>query len=158
MDELRDIRGINYIDSIWPLAPGWQLIIASTLILTLILMVWGYKKYKFLLSWEHKILKSLDKLKKDLESLNAKQVFEQLSHYLRMILIKEYGRSDAASKSGKSMLILLEERDPQGFKWTQEGGLLTSVPYMPKDKQIDKTIIIRLIEATKNFVQVPHAR
>jgi len=157
MDELKDIRGISYLESIWPLAYGWQVVIGISTLVLVILIIWGYKKYKFLLSWEYKILKSLSKLRRDLEILSAKQLFEQLSYYLRLILIKEYGRKAAASKSGRSMLILLEERDPNGFKWSQEGVLLTSVPYMPKDKKIDKAVIIRLIEATKKFVQVPHA-
>lgn len=157
MAELRDIRGLKYIESIWPLAIGWQVVIVLSLIIMSAALFFGYKKYKFLLSWEHKVLTSLNNLKKDIEVLNAKQIFEQLSYYLRMILIREYGRKAAASKSGRSMLILLEERDPHGFKWSEEGVLLTSIPYMPKDKKVDKAIILRLIDATSKFVQVPHA-
>jgi hypothetical protein len=158
MEQLKDIRGINYIDSMWPLPIGTQLVLFVLLLLVVGLLFVAYKKYKFFLSWQYKVLKSLQELKQNLDSLSAKELFEQLSYFLRLVLIKEYGHKLAASKSGRSMLVLLEESDPSGFKWSQEGALLTSVPYMPKDKKIDKAIVARLIDATIKFIQVPHVQ
>jgi len=147
--QLRDIHGLDSI-SWWPLAPGWW--ISSVLILltlvALFLLIRHFIRYPPG-SWRWEAQVALRDLWRQRNRQSQKEVAARLSELLRRIAIARFGREKTASISGPEWLAWLQQSDPNGFNWSERGGILLNLPYAPdswqaKPGELDALILAAL--------------
>lgn len=152
LEKLHDIEGLDVI-SRWPLAPGWWVLIAVSLLAVIALGWLTYRWLAFRRSWKNDTFKKLDILEKELSEDNARETAMQLSEYLRRIALKRYSRKECAGLEGEAWLKWLSSKDLKEFDWTQKGALLNEAPYAPEHYRLPADRIKELIHATREWVR-----
>ncbi|KHD07972.1 hypothetical protein PN36_32500 [Candidatus Thiomargarita nelsonii] len=135
---LRDIHLPESISFLWPLAPGWWLLLALLLFLILVSI------------WLHRLRKrnaakriALRKLKK-LEKADApKKLVQEISTLLRRFYITKYPRKEVASLTGEDWLAFLDNQLGEQSFTAGEGRCLIDAPYRP-DVAIDVKALLKL--------------
>jgi hypothetical protein len=105
------------------------------------------------LTWRWDAARRLRDLRRRARRQDVKASASELSELLRRIAIARFGRAACAGISGKDWLAWLQEHDPQGFDWGDEGRLLLSLPYAPPGSDAaDVEQLLVLIDAAQNWI------
>ena len=133
VNQLIDIRGLDPAPW-WPPAPGWWLIAAA-----LILSAYLWPRLSTIIArrpprrprWQRDAQRRLHSLRRRARNQDAKETAGELSELIRRIAMAKYGRVSCAGLAGQAWLGWLEERDPAGFAWREQGRVLLDLPYAP---------------------------
>jgi len=156
--QLRDIQGIDGVPW-WPLALGWWLILAATVLFAL--SVWKWRSTLRLRipipgitwgDWRWDAARQLRALRRRAKGQPSKTTAGELSELLRRIAMARIGRDACAGLADTDWLTWLQSNDPKGFRWQEEGRILLDLPYAPPDTQSGGTELIRLIDAAHDWV------
>ena len=145
---LRDIHDLDP-PGWWPPAIGWWLVAAGMVALgvLLFLLIRSLRRYPPG-SWHRDARNQLLALRRLLPQLAPEQAMRELSELMRRIAVARLGREQAAGLTGDDWLAWLEEQDPEGFPWRQEGRALIEVPYAPPGhRPVSRAQVERLIQA-----------
>lgn len=75
---------------------------------------------------------ALEKLQQSAKSAAPSvQDAAMLAELVRAAALRRLPRHRCAGIHGAGWLALLEEHDPEGFRWTKQAGMLTDAPYRP---------------------------
>jgi len=151
LEQLHDIEGLDTI-SFWPLAIGWWVLIAVSLILAAAIIWFALYMLACKRSWKNDTFKKLALLERNLSDSSARETVIALSEYLRRIALKRYSRKECAGLTGKKWLLWLSENDSKGFDWGNKGALLIEVPYTPLNYKLPAQQVRELIQAARNWV------
>jgi hypothetical protein len=153
--QLRDIHGLDAV-SWWPPAPGWWLL--AGLILA---ALWLARRFLPQLQvpalagipWRWDAARKLRDLRRRVGKQDTKQTASELSELLRRIAMARHGRDACAGLTGRDWLVWLQSRDPRGFDWPQQAGLLLDMPYAPPGhSEAEDRHLLLLIDAAQNWV------
>lgn len=152
-DSIRDIHSLDPV-GLWPLAPGWWLVLAGVLFAGWLLFlalrfVWRYPFF----TWHHSARRQLLRLRERSATEPPGTVAADLSELLRRIAIARSGREACAGLAGTAWLDWLSANDPAGFDWRVAGRPLLALPYAPPGAAGDADALRALIDAT-----IPWAR
>jgi hypothetical protein len=152
-DSIRDIHGLDPV-GLWPLAPGWWLVLAVALLVgwLLFLVLRFLWRYPFF-TWHHSARRQLLRLRQRSTVEPTGEVAAELSELLRRIAIARRGREACAGLTGAAWLDWLSANDPAGFDWRKAGRLLLALPYAPPGTAGDADALRSLIGAA-----IPWAR
>lgn len=161
MEELKDLRDIQGLDQIswWPLAIGWWVILGLIVVGLIILAFMWLKKRKYKRSWQYSAYANLQHIKEQLLNLDDaqtrqhKELLDQLSIELRKIAMSTTSRKSCAGLTGKAWLGWLQQHDPLGFAWEQQGELLIFAQYQPSLNIKARPEMLRLISAAMEWVK-----
>ena len=157
LDALRDIRGLDP-PSVWPLAPGWWLVLAVLGLLVLAILLRRRMPLRGLpgrRDWRADARRLLRDLRRRLPVLDGREAAGEFSELMRRIAMARTSRDECAALSGSAWLEWLAENDPAGFDWLEYGRLLTEIPYAPPGTSIDKDDLRRLVQAAARWVAPP---
>jgi hypothetical protein len=146
---LRDIRGLDPV-SIWPIAPGWWLLLAGAVV-AIVLVLW-WRRYQVHKDWRADAYARLHDLRARRRRVESRVLLGELSELLRRIAIARFGRRAAAGLSGQAWLMWLKAHDPRGFDWTVEGRMLIEGPYAPPGRSFDPAKIAQVIDAVRDWI------
>lgn len=152
MEDLIDIQGLDQI-TWWPLALGWWVVLGVLLVATVLGIYWLLGKFKYSRSWQAKAYRRLAKMHTQIGQLEAKAILQNLSLEMRKIAMLTTERETCAGLIGEQWLRWLQEHDPAGFDWQQNGNLLTEAQYMPATADADIAQISDLITAAQGWVK-----
>lgn len=110
-DPLAQLKDIHLPSPIswWPLAPGWYIVIAFALILTLALAYRMYKRHGYALA-KKQALRLLNTYQEQYEKKpNAPVTSAQISELLRRVALVYYPREEVASLHGEAWLNFLNQ-------------------------------------------------
>lgn len=151
MEELIDIEGLTQIGN-WPLAVGWWVIIVALIISAVFIVALWLQKQHYRASWQYKSHSRLHRMQLQLDHTDPKVVLRNFSLELRKIAMLATKREACASLTGKPWLEWLQQHDPRGFNWVDNGAILLVEQYKP-EAQIDIQMqLIQLIAAAKKWV------
>lgn len=150
MEELIDIEGLTQV-GVWPLAIGWWFVILLILIVTISTSVFWIKNRRYKASWQHKSFYRLQKLQQQLDHADHKLILQNFSLELRKIAMLSTQREACAGLIGKKWLEWLQEHDPKGFNWQENGSILLIAQYTPQINDVQNQLL-ELILAAKNWV------
>lgn len=160
--QLADIHLPSTI-SIWPIAPGWWVLLALFVLLCVLIILLSKDNKKRKKSLSPKQLKNLAlKELTDIESIyqadiNAHETIKKLSIFLRRFALSHYHRQQVASLSDEHWLKLLDEMFDQRHKkqpFSHEFcELLSKAPYQSQHIRIDSELLQQLFNTAKNLVQ-----
>jgi hypothetical protein len=149
--QLDDIKGLGAI-SVWPLAPGWWVLLALCAILSAAGLVFYLRHRRWQQSWKKDAAQSLSDLEEKLTVANAQATVAALSVMLRRIAMRKFSRSDCAGLQGDRWLEWLRAHDPRRFDWPRTGHLLTDAPYAPPNATVNPDEVRELIRAAGKWV------
>jgi hypothetical protein len=156
---LHDIQGLDPV-SIWPLAPGWWLIMAALLGLWMLkgllrhgLPAWRRSRRT---RWHRDASRRLYALRARVNREDAKTIATELSELLRRIAIARCGRDACAGLSGDDWLDWLASHDPYHFDWKGRGRLLLNLPYAPPVSDDHRPALHDMINATQAWISQGH--
>ena len=149
--ELRDIHLPEPI-SWWPIAPGWWMVIASLIFITLVLLF--IKRIYVNKQLNRDIKSELDIIKQQFQSSpNKSQLAKSLSILLRRACMTYYPKTSIAGLTGNDWLNYLDntnsgKRTDKKFQ-SDIGNILLSAPYLADDGQMnfDANTLIDLCES-----------
>ena len=146
-DSIRDIHSLDPV-GLWPLAPGWWLVLAGVLFAGWLLFlalrfVWRYPFF----TWHNSARRQLLRLRQRSATEPVGTVAGEFSELLRRIAIARFGREACAGLAGTAWLEWLSANDPAGFDWRESGRLLLALPYAPPGTAGDADRLRRLIDA-----------
>lgn len=152
---LHDIQGLDPV-GIWPLAPGWWLVMAALLGLWMLkgllrggLPAWRQRPRQ---RWHRDASRRLYALRARVNQSDAKTIAAELSELLRRIAIARCGREACAGLSGEEWLDWLAAHDPYRFDWSVRGRLLLKLPYSPPAGDDHRPALHDMINATLAWV------
>jgi hypothetical protein len=158
-EQLRDIKGLDTI-SWWPLAPGWWLLIATSLILIILIIIMGIHYGRRLAQRNSKIIGKNwrevamnEWLAQHPKQASPREQIAFLSILLRRVAIQRHGRETCAGLTGERWLAWLTEHDPLGFNWAQSGRIIIELPYMPPDSLIDNNQVEVLYRTVAAWIE-----
>lgn len=139
------LRDIHLPDPIswWPIAPGWWLLLACTIILFITTILITKKLLKSTL--KKQAIKSLDHIENEFQTHgDATQCIRAISEFLRRVVLSSTPTPKNAGLTGMAWLTLLDEKlDKPEF--SQGAGLsLLSSPYQHEVDHDDATQLIKL--------------
>jgi hypothetical protein len=152
LEDLIDIQGLDHI-GMWPLAWGWWLVIAVILLVVSIVLAYGYTRMRYRKSWQYQAYSRLQSIQQKISTESAKIVLQNLSLELRKIAMLTTKRDQCAGLIGMQWLRWLQDHDPSGFNWSDNGRLLIEAQYMPQSGTSDPQRLNQLIEAAKGWVK-----
>lgn len=152
IDQLHDIEGLSPVSG-WPLAIGYQVLIAFLAILIACLTVYVIRLIRFNRSWKKDTLKLLATLEKNLVEETVGSTLVTLSSYIRRIALKRFPRKECAGLIGEDWLKWLSKHDSFEFKWEEKGKVLVNAPYSPVQIKASVILVKELIQATRGWVQ-----
>lgn len=137
--ELEQLRDIHLPEPVgwWPPAPGWWLLLAAALTLTLLLRV--LRRRARLRRWRREARTAIGQLRQQhrLRPETGRAVVEQLSALLRRIATTRFPAIEVASLCGEPWLQFLDSQSKGGNAFQQGAGrLLADAPYRPKHVNI----------------------
>ncbi len=154
LSQLRDIHGPESA-SMWPLAPGWWLVVVLVLCAVFIAVKKYFRIKKYKKSWRYKIERELDVIAANEDMTLAKRNISRVNDILKRLAIKLYGREESAGLAGKKWLAWLSNRDPSNFNWVKKGEILVEFPYMPEEKiQANNEQISTIAKAVKPWLKI----
>jgi len=153
------LRDIHLPDAVswWPLAPGWWIVIALLLLLSLSVVLWRYLRKQGQLRRDASLeLKQIvaEYKKRD----NARQLINQLSMLLRRLCVSAHPHYASAGLTGVAWLQFLDEihrkkNKPKIRRFsTPSGELLITVPYN-NSKKISQNDVNALIAMCQDWVR-----
>jgi hypothetical protein len=155
---LEDLKPLHLPDavSIWPLAPGWWILISLPFVIAAIVMLiaWYKKRPKTL---AYNALKSLaEKLselsKDDPPSDTYLILLQELNQLLKSISLLLNPKGDTAKLSGQAWANHLGESE--GIFTPEQLSLLSSGIYAPTEKiEIDKNILTNLLSSSQKWIR-----
>ncbi len=154
---LRDIRGLDAV-SVWPLAPGWWLLIIALIVAAIALFLLSKAPIAALFSsgdWRGDARHLLGDLKRRLPSLDGRSAASEFSELMRRIAMARTARDECAGLSGADWLDWLSANDPGGFDWREHGRLIIEAPYAPIGTSLNMDDMGRLIDAAANWLAPP---
>ena len=151
LEQLHDIEGIDPV-SPWPLAIGWWVLIAISIIIGLGLVWIVVCQVRYRRSWRRDTHQKLNKLESNLSETTARETVIILSEYLRRIILKRFPRKECAGLMGQAWLKWLATHDSKKFDWETKGAILIEIPYAPMNKELSIEHIKELIGAVRNWV------
>ncbi len=137
--ELRDIHLPEAI-SWWPIAPGWWLIIASTLLVIIVIFI--TRKIYLSRQLKRDINTEIDNIKQQFQTTQDKsQLAKALSILLRRASITYYPDKHIAGLTGNDWLDYLDSTgahssDKNKFQ-SDIGQVLLNAPYLPDNTKLD---------------------
>ena len=156
---LHDIHELDPV-GIWPLAPGWWLILAF--ILLTVLLFAGVRRWRpdwqrFLprYGWTREATLELTSLREKLARGDAKTLAAEFSELMRRIAIARCGRDRCAGLHGEGWLAWLADHDPDGFDWRSRGRLLLDLPYAPPGESESQPDLDYMIDAALVWTRQP---
>ncbi|HSX20278.1 MAG TPA: DUF4381 domain-containing protein [Gammaproteobacteria bacterium] len=152
MEDLIDIQGLDQI-SWWPLAFGWWVVLGLVIVGVVVASFFLWRSLKYKRSWQYKAFKRLAKMQSQLGQSEPKQILQNLSLELRKIAMLTTQRETCAGLIGDQWLQWLQQHDPAGFDWAQNGRLITALQYMPATEINDPAQINELICAAQGWVK-----
>lgn len=152
MEDLIDIQGLDYI-SWWPLAVGWWIVLAVAIALISVTVFFTLRKIKYRRSWQYKAYKRLVNIQTEIGAVDSKQILQDLSIEMRKIAMLTTKRESCAGLIGPRWLEWLQQHDPAGFAWQDNGALLINAQYMPSAATNDHEQISKLIAAAQGWVK-----
>jgi len=149
-----DLRDIHLPEPIswWPLAPGWWILFACTIIIIVAIII----SRKIYLSKQLKrdIKAELENIKQQFQQTQNKlQLAKSLSVLLRRASISYYPKADIAGLTGDSWLSYLDNSNASSSAdnrfQSDIGKVLLSAPYLPENSTLDfePQSLIRLCES-----------
>ena len=142
---LRDIHLPGSV-SWWPLAPGWWLLIATTL-LTVVLIYWLRKRHRARRqSVAYVARQEMQRIREQFnQNTDLQLLARELSELLRRIAISVFPREDTASLTGEDWLRFLD-RYASGTVFTRGAGrVLIEAPYQAQP-EFDEQQLMSLVE------------
>lgn len=144
-NNIHDIYELEDI-AIFPIAPGYWIIIA--IFILGICLLYCYKKYlnKKHNSWRWKA-------DKDLNYLLTNQYINiiELHNIIKKIIINLYKRKDIAKLSDIELLKYLKKHDPNNYDWVANGEILLTI-FAPKKAIRNSENIKELIKAIQKWL------
>lgn len=158
---LHDIEELDPV-SIWPLATGWWLVIASIVVLLVLVIAlrrWqpNWQRYLPRYGWSRDAARELTELREQIGHADVKALTDQFSELLRRIAIARCGRDHCAGLHGERWLSWLSAHDPNGFDWRERGRVLLELPYAPPDAAQRRPELNDLIDAALTWTLYPRA-
>jgi hypothetical protein len=153
--QLRDIRGLDGIPW-WPLAPGWWLLAAG--IILGFWLAWRLLPHLKIpavmdITWRWDAARHLRNLRRRARDQDPRDTLAELSELLRRIAMARYGRDACAAITGREWLEWLQSHDPQGYNWTDRGGIMLDLPYAPPGYASAEVMqLLEMIDAAQNWV------
>lgn len=159
VNRLHDIHELDPV-SIWPLAIGWWLLLASIATLVLLIIAlrrWrpDWQRYLPRRGWSRNAAGELNRLRERVGRDDARTLSAELSELLRRIAIARYGRRHCAGLHGNAWLAWLTDHDPDGFDWREYGQLLLALPYAPPGETVETPRLQALIDAALVWTSMP---
>ena len=148
-----DLKDIHLPEPVswWPIAPGWWIIIASLLLITIIIFI--SRKIYLNRQLKRDINTELENIKLRFQITNNKlELAQSLSILLRRASISYYPDKNIAGLTGKDWLLHLDSnRDNSSndkFFQSETGEILLNAPYLPASNDINfnATALIELCE------------
>jgi hypothetical protein len=158
-NRLHDINELDTV-SVWPLAPGWWLLLAAVgavMLLMIALRRWhpDWRRYLPRHGWSLHAANELRALRQRVGLDDSRTLSAELSELLRRIAIARCGRRRCAGLHGTAWLAWLSEHDPDGFNWRDHGQLLLDLPYAPPGETAEDTRLQLLIDAALAWTSQP---
>ncbi len=157
---LRDIHLPEPISWWWPLAPGWWVLLACTLLILAALFI--IRKIYRSRQLRRDITTELALIKQQFQqSQNRSQLAKSLSILLRRASISYYPKTNIAGLTGEHWLDYLDSTNLRRSEKTSfrsnTGKVLLSAPYLPDDTELDfdTQSLIQLCEA---WLMAPHRK
>jgi len=135
--QLQDIH-LPESASIWPLAPGWWILLALIVAIVLWFVFKSIKRAKQK-KRQRKILSKFKALEKKLKANPSNTTIAEINTLLRQLAITYYPRSKVASLTGADWLHFLDETGGTHEFSRGAGRILIEAPYQ-LDKQLDKQL------------------
>lgn len=133
----------------WPLALGWWILLALTVLIATWLILKTIKRAKQR-KYRQMILSKFDTLEKKLKANPSNATVAEVNTLLRQLAITYYPRTEIASLTGGDWLHFLDESgDTQDFS-RGAGRILIEAPYQ-LDKQLDKPLDTQPSHHIDNF-------
>jgi len=125
--QLQDIH-LPPSPGLWPLAPGWWLLLAIILVVTVWLTITIYRGAKHKKK-QQKILNKYKALEDILKKSPSNEVIAKINILLRQLAVTQFPRSQIASLTGGDWLHFLDQSgETQGFT-KGAGRILIDAPY-----------------------------
>lgn len=144
---LRDIH-LPAEPSLWPLAPGWWVLVGIA-VLILAFLVWQLAKKMKRRAFVRRVLAMLD-TRMAAAGNNGAKVAAEVSMLLRRAALTRYPKQEVASLSGEPWLGFLDRTGGNGAFSTGAGRVLADGPWRPQ-AQVDapqlKAVARRWLEA-----------
>ena len=125
--KLRDIH-LPGEPGIWPLAPGWWILIAVLLVLLIWLLVKLLKRARQK-RYQQKILDQYSVLEQSLLKHPDNQSIAAINTFLRQLAVNHYPRTDIASLTGNNWLAFLDKAGDTSEFTQGAGRILIDAPY-----------------------------
>ena len=139
---------------LWPLAPGWWILLAVVAILFIWISRKLYMKAKCK-KHHRRVLAELDSLQKNLKESPSNENIAAINVFLRKLAVNNYPRQDIASLTGADWLHFLEQFI-KGVEFSKGAGrILVDAPYQKDDvSNLNLEEFIPLIrKTTKNLLK-----
>lgn len=130
-DPLAQLRDIHLPEAVglWPLAPGWWILIA--LFLALVAgSIWYWRKRVISMAFKREALSQLEALN-DLRDNNGLQYVQALNALLKQTALTAHARAEVAALSGQQWLEYLDQHFSQSAFVSGAGRCLADAPYKP---------------------------
>ncbi len=139
---LKDIHNPDQF-SIWPLAPGWYILMVMLLIGILLSSIYLLRKYLSQLR-RHRVRTELTEIMTHFDD-DPQQSFIELSQLVRRIVLAHYKREQVASLQGEAWLNFLDDHC-ESTEFSQGiGRVLITAPYQ-KRVYADPHLLNNLVE------------
>lgn len=128
---LRDIH-LPAAISWWPLAPGWWLVLAVTLLVLAGIAWWVFKRFQRVgkTTPVTTALTELTRLQREYAH-DSQALLREISVLLRRIAISQYGRQTVSGLTGSAWVTFLDQQVGKPVFAGKFDRLLTELPYCP---------------------------
>lgn len=129
-DPLAQLKDIHLPTPIgwWPLAPGWYILLALVLFLTIVLAYAVYQRHRNALAKKQALLLLNSYQKQYEQEQNGAQTSAYISELLRRVALVYYPREQVASLHGEEWLKFLNETG-KGIDFNRIKDLLLDAPF-----------------------------
>lgn len=153
---LENLNPIHLPDpvSIWPLAPGWWILICLPLVIGVLLLAWSlYKKQPKQLA-----CKSLKQLRLDLDGADTEQdqqqLLQEINQLIKRVSLTLNPQGNTARLSGADWGDYLSKQSKKEiFSPTQKQLLMTGPYAKPETQQLDRQILGDLLSRSKQWIK-----
>jgi len=142
-DPLAELRDIHLPDAIgmWPLAPGWWILLVSVLLLMVI--TWLAYRYYQRGVLKRAALNELSVISKHYQD-QPQLLLQQLSQLLRRVALATHPRKTVAGLNDQNWLTFLDRFVPEAQFSQGDGQLLAQGPYQIVPPDFDAEALIKL--------------
>ena len=127
---LRDVHTPPFPE-LWPPAPGWWALALLMLAAFIMLVWWGYRRYR-VVHRRRRVLATFDQLgERDLVKSNPAQFAAEVSSLLKRVALERFPRANVAKLNGVEWLEFLDNTGGDGRFNGGPGRVLAVGPYAP---------------------------